>query len=89
MESLSPPRVLSIRQPWAQLVVAGIKRVENRSKRTHYRGPVLIQAARACARTTPSEIEQRWGVVALHFSAPPSGWRWGISLGAVLRSDLR
>ncbi len=36
---------LSIRQPWASLIVAGIKDVENRKRPTKYRGPVLIHAA--------------------------------------------
>lgn len=35
---------LSIRQPMAWFVVAGFKNIENRSRRTHYRGPVLIHA---------------------------------------------
>lgn len=37
-------RALSIKQPWAWLIVNGYKDVENRSWRTHYRGPVLIHA---------------------------------------------
>jgi hypothetical protein len=39
-------RVLSIRQPWAKLVVIGWKPVEYRSWSTEYRGPVAIHAAR-------------------------------------------
>ena len=35
---------LSVRQPWAWLIVAGFKDIENRSRRTLYRGPVLIHA---------------------------------------------
>jgi hypothetical protein len=37
---------LSIRQPWAWLIIAGHKDVENRSWTTTYRGPLLIHAAR-------------------------------------------
>lgn len=36
---------LAIRQPYAWLVVNGIKDIENRSRRTHYRGQVLIHAS--------------------------------------------
>ena len=36
---------LSIRQPWAELIVRGVKDIENRTWRTHYRGPVLIHAS--------------------------------------------
>ena len=38
---------LSIRQPWAWAIVHGGKRIENRSWRTSYRGPILIHAAAA------------------------------------------
>ena len=37
-------KALSIRQPWAELIVAGLKDIENRKWRTDYRGPVLIHA---------------------------------------------
>lgn len=37
-------KVLSVRQPYASLLVSGIKDVENRSRRTNYRGTVLIHA---------------------------------------------
>jgi hypothetical protein len=36
---------LAIRQPYAWLVVNGIKDIENRSRRTHYRGRILIHAS--------------------------------------------
>lgn len=38
-------KVLSVRQPYASLLVNGIKDVENRSRRTNYRGTVLIHAS--------------------------------------------
>jgi hypothetical protein len=37
-------KVLTVRQPWASLIVAGIKDVENRSWRTKYRGRLGIHA---------------------------------------------
>jgi hypothetical protein len=37
-------RALSVRQPWATLLVKGTKDVENRSWRVSYRGPLLICA---------------------------------------------
>ncbi len=39
-------KALSIQQPWAWLIVAGFKDIENRSWRTSYRGPVLIHAGK-------------------------------------------
>ncbi len=35
---------LSVRQPWADHLVFGDKRIENRDWPTHYRGPLLIHA---------------------------------------------
>lgn len=43
-------RCLSLRQPWASLVVSGRKDVENRSWRTNHRGPLLIHASRTVDR---------------------------------------
>jgi ASCH domain-containing protein len=37
-------RAITIRQPWAELIVRGDKDVENRSWRTNHRGPLLIHA---------------------------------------------
>jgi hypothetical protein len=34
-------KIISIRQPWASLIVSGLKDVENRTWRTRYRGRVL------------------------------------------------
>ena len=40
-------KAISIRQPWAWLIVNGYKDIENRSWNTKYRGPVLIHASAA------------------------------------------
>jgi hypothetical protein len=37
-------KALTIRQPWAQLIVIGVKDVENRTWQTRHRGPLLIHA---------------------------------------------
>lgn len=42
-------RAISIRQPWAWLIVNGIKTVENRTWRTSHRGPLLIHAGQTMA----------------------------------------
>lgn len=39
-------KALTVRQPWAWAIVMGYKDVENRSKRTNHRGPLLIHAAK-------------------------------------------
>jgi len=37
-------KILSVRQPWAWLIINGLKDVENRDWSTHLRGPLLIHA---------------------------------------------
>ncbi len=39
-------KALSLHQPWATLVVLGVKRLETRRWRTEHRGPLVIHAAR-------------------------------------------
>lgn len=38
-------KVLSVKQPWAYLLVQGIKDIENRPRITHFRGRILIHAS--------------------------------------------
>ena len=40
-------KALTLTQPWASLVALGFKRVETRSWRTSYRGPLAIHAAKS------------------------------------------
>lgn len=37
-------KALTIKQPWAELIACGDKRVENRGWKTNYRGPIAIHA---------------------------------------------
>ncbi|MDK2769950.1 MAG: ASCH domain-containing protein [Sphingomonas sp.] len=41
-----PLKALSIMQPWPWLIAHGFKDIENRSRRTHYRGPVALHAGK-------------------------------------------
>lgn len=41
-----PLKVLTVRQPWASLITAGIKNIENRSWYTSHRGPLAIHAGK-------------------------------------------
>lgn len=43
-------KALSIRQPWAWLIVQGRKDIENRSWATRYRGPLIIHASKGMTR---------------------------------------
>ncbi len=40
-------KALSVCQPWAWAIVAGIKTVENRSRPTRHRGPLAIHASKS------------------------------------------
>jgi hypothetical protein len=55
-------KIISIKQPWAQLIASGAKDVENRTWPTRYRGPVLIHASRRANGVRSDEIERRFGV---------------------------
>ena len=52
-------KIISVRQPWAWLIVAGHKDIENRTWRTSYRGPLLIHASLA---TEPDDfpMQREW-----------------------------
>lgn len=43
-------KALTLTQPWATLVAIGAKRIETRSWRTNYRGPLAIHAAKEFPR---------------------------------------
>ncbi|MGC2781433.1 MAG: ASCH domain-containing protein [Bradyrhizobium sp.] len=66
-------KILAIKQPWASLIITGgtnvatfaveRKDIENRSKMTKYRGPLLVHAsAKPDALMTSRELEKRYGV---------------------------
>lgn len=50
-----PDRALSIRQPWAELILLGRKRYELRRWKTSYRGPILVHAAQRIEKLAASE----------------------------------
>lgn len=51
-------KALSVRQPWAWLIVSGGKDVENRKWKTTYRGPVLIHASRKIDRESYDRLKK-------------------------------
>jgi hypothetical protein len=55
-------KIISIRQPWAALIVSGLKDVENRTWPTRYRGPILIHASQRPDDISREDIERRFGV---------------------------
>ena len=70
-------RAITVKQPWAWAIVAGHKDVDNRSRRTNYRGPLLIHAG---AELDAAGFEFLWEV-GLYRSLPaelPQGGLIGI-----------
>jgi hypothetical protein len=55
--SLAELPALSVRQPWAWLIVSGLKDIENRPRRTHYRGSLLIHAGLSLDSYTEENID--------------------------------
>jgi hypothetical protein len=60
-------KALSIRQPWAWLIVNGYKDIENRSWPTKFRGRALIHASKGMTRAEYDDVEDY-----LMFGAAPS-----------------
>ena len=52
-------RVISIRQPWAWLIVNGYKDVENRTWAPKYRGRVLIHAGKT-VKDNDFPVQREW-----------------------------
>ncbi|MCW5720747.1 MAG: ASCH domain-containing protein [Devosia sp.] len=53
-----PIKAISIRQPWASLILFDGKRIENRSRRNSYRGPIAIHASKNLERDILQMIKQ-------------------------------
>ena len=49
-------KVLTVRQPWASLIVSGMKSIENRNWTTSFRGRLLIHAGKTIEQTEWNEM---------------------------------
>ena len=62
-------RCLSIKQPWAWMMLYGGKCIENRKWGTSYRGPVLIQCGKQEDKQAAESYEQYcWEIAAKHLN---------------------
>lgn len=50
-------KTITVKQPWASLIVAGIKDIENRTWKTNFRGRVLIHAGVTIDNNAVNKIE--------------------------------
>lgn len=67
-------KALTIHQPWASLIIAGVKRFETRPMRTHYRGTLAIHAGKADSiallrRLGPEKMQQLEDIIAANWRA--------------------
>lgn len=69
---------LSVMQPWTWLMVNGFKKIENRSRRFHYRGPLLLHAGLKVDQDAHDDIANRRhpasGEPTQFLPAPPIGF---------------
>ena len=54
-------KALSIRQPWAWLILHGGKDIENRTWRTNVRGTILVHAAKGMTKQEYYDVAQMVG----------------------------
>jgi hypothetical protein len=66
-------KILSIRQPWAALIVRGLKDIENRSWATRYRGPVLVHASRRPSVDSLADIARQFDIDLPYLELPLGG----------------
>jgi len=66
-------KIISIRQPWATLIVRGVKNIENRSWATSYRGPVLVHASLRPSVHSLTDIARQFGIDLQHVELPLGG----------------
>lgn len=64
---------LSVRQPWADLIVDGVKDVENRRWSTTFRGAVLIHAARRIEQDDVGRVRRDLGLAPEQEYRPVTG----------------
>ena len=77
-------RTLSIRQPWAWLILHGGKDVENRDWPTTFRGRILVHASKGMTR---DEWERAWAFAA-GSGASPKAVEAGITRDTIRRGGI-
>ena len=75
--------VLSLLQPWASLIVMGVKTIETRRWQTQYRGPLLIHAGQRKAGALVA-LEPPIARHIPHFESLP----FGCIVGQVVLADI-
>lgn len=75
-------RALSVRQPWAWLILHGGKDIENRSWETMFRGQVLLHAGKTLTKAYHREVshwaEGEFGIIVPELDDMPRGGVVGV-----------
>jgi ASCH domain len=66
-------KIITIRQPWASLIVHGFKDVENRSWATSYRGLVLVHASQRPSGHSVAGVARQFGIDLPQLELPLGG----------------
>ena len=80
-------KAISIKQPWASLIIEGIKDIENRTWKTSFRGTVLVHATAKTAGI-PSELltNEQWD--SLHYCIESPFWMFELMAGRYTNSAI-
>ena len=78
-------KALTIRQPWAWLIVQGYKDIENRTWATGYRGPLLIHAAKR--KMSADDVELLEELCRILDVRPPEALSYGGIIGVATLTD--
>jgi len=63
MSTTKPLKALSVKQPWAGLIIAGIKTVENRTWSTKHTGPLAICSTQKPDARAMAEMTRKLGTL--------------------------
>jgi hypothetical protein len=84
--TVEPARVISVRNPWAWRIVAGLQTVEERTWKPTWRGVLWIHASKDSDPSAPAELWPPAGqlvnaaiigrVTLIDIQGRPGAWRW-------------
>jgi hypothetical protein len=85
-------KAISIKQPWADAILLGLKRVENRTWGTHHEGPLILHAGKGFDKAgyewlrmvQDENAEPHWSKMPL-----PENYRRGAFLGVIEIIDCK
>ncbi len=83
-------RAISIKQPWATLIVKGIKNVENRSWTSAYRGELVIHASKSGTDADMEAGRRLCSELGVEFPAefPTGGFVGVVDLAGVITTGM-